>query len=83
MCVVLASDVSSWNHKPRGMGLWGAISWQPEPGVIIPDSCLTGENTNYWTISDTDTHSRHSADTVACICLMCVDICQVSNISPS
>ena len=64
MCLVLASDVSSWNHKPRGMGLWGAISWQPEPGVIIPDSCLTGENTNYWTISDTDTHSRHYADTV-------------------
>ena len=33
--VHISSEESSWNHKPSDMGLWGAISWQPEPGVII------------------------------------------------
>ena len=86
ICVVWASDVSPWKHKP-GHGTVGSHLMATRTSGDYPDSCLTGENTNYQTIPATDTHSDTTWE-AQCLLLtwasvMCDDICQVSNISSS
>ena len=68
------------------MGLWGAISWQPEPRVII----LIHASLEKIPITRQFQLQTHTQTPLEAQCLlltwasvMCDDICQVSNISPS
>ena len=64
ICVVWASDVSPWKHKP-GHGTVGSHLMATRTSGDYPDSCLTGENTNYQTIPATDTHSDTTWEAVS------------------